>query len=281
MIAIVYSGSRNAFWKIISGEKIIAEAVTPGLNPYFNDQKELLQIFNKQNVLINYAEGIKKIYMFAAGAGSSEKKDELSEALTVFFKNSKNEIKDDLFGAALAACFNDEGIVGILGSGSNCSFYDGKNLKNNNFGLGYALGDEGSASHLGKKLLKNFLEGKLPAALHTKLESKYNAERPIILERIYRKPGVQTYLTSFLDFLIEHREHTYIKNLIDSSFEEYFKTYLLPTVALHPNAPIHFAGTVAGTFQDRLRMVAKKHNLLITTITKEPIYNLVNYYTSK
>lgn len=281
MIAIVYSGARNAFWKLISNNKIVGEVTTPGLNPYFNDQKDLLQIFNKQNILINNAEGIKKIYMFAAGAASEDRKVELSTALSVFFKNSKVEVKDDLFGAARAACFNEKGIVGIMGSGSNCSFFDGKSLKSNNYGLGYALGDEGSASHLGKKLLKNYLENKLPEVLYNKFELKYNADRPIILERVYRKPGVQAYLTSYLDFFIENRDHTYVKGMIDASFDDFFKTYLIPTTQLFPVVPIHFAGTVAGIFQDRLRLVAKKHHLMITSVTKEPIHNLVNYYISK
>lgn len=281
MIAIVYSGSRNAFWKIISGGKVIGEATTPGFNPLFNDQKDLLQILNKPNVLINNAESIKKIHLFAAGAATIGSKEKLNQVLTTFFKNSKSEIYDDLYGAALAACFHESGIVGILGSGSNCAYYDGKNLIRNNFGLGYILGDEGSANHLGKKLIKNFLEHKLPENLLEKFKTKYNTERHTILERIYRKPGAQAYLTSYFDFFIENRDHTFIKGIIDNSFDAYFKNYLLPLVKNHPEQPIHFVGTVAGTFPDRLRAVAKKNGLEITSITKEPVYNLINYYSTK
>ena len=38
----------------------------------------------------------------------------------------------------------DSGIVGILGSGANCAYFDGKKLEKNNFGLGFIFGDEGS-----------------------------------------------------------------------------------------------------------------------------------------
>ncbi len=281
MIAIVYSGSRNAYWKIISGGKIVDEATTPGLNPLFNDQKDLIQIFNKQNVLINRAEEIKKIQMFAAGASTIEKREELKTALCSFFKNSKSEVYDDLYGAALSACFNERGIVGILGSGSNCAYFNGKNLDINNFGLGYILGDEGSANHLGRKLIKNYLEGKLPENLREKFNTKYNTDRPGILEKIYRKPGAQAYLTSYFDFFIENRENTFIKSMIDNSFDTYFKTYLIPTLQANPEHPVHFVGSVAGTFPDRLRQVAKKHGITITSITKEPVYNLINYYSTK
>ncbi|TKC08246.1 hypothetical protein FA048_13905 [Pedobacter polaris] len=280
MIAVVYSGSKSAFWKISNEGKTIAECTIPGINPTFNDQKHILYLLNKTNVLINHAESVKKIYAFAAGASSVAMQNSLAETLNLFFKNAKIKVRDDLYGASLAACYEDTGIVGILGSGANCAFFDGKTPEQNNYGLGYILGDEGSANYLGKILLKNYLEDKMPAALRKKFEEKYNVDRPLILERIYKKPGVQNYLSSFLDFYIDNRSDKYLEQIIDQSFEKYFATYLMPTAAKHPNEEVHFVGTVAGNFQDRLRLVAEKNDIKIITITKEPIYNLLNYYSN-
>ena len=280
MIAVVYSGSKSAFWKISNDGKTVAECTIPGINPRFNDHKHILYLLNKNIVLINHAESIKKMYVFAAGASSSAMQDSLGETLNVFFKNAKIKVMDDIYGASIAACYNHSGIVGILGSGANCAYYDGKKPEKNNFGLGFILGDEGSSNYLGKMLLKNYLEEKLPSELVKELEAKYNIDRPIILERIYRKPNAQNYLSSFLDFYIEHRHHKFIEQIVDQSFEKYFTTYLIPTRKNHPNEEVHFVGMVAGTFQDRLRLVAKKHDINIITITKEPIYNLLNYYSN-
>lgn len=280
MIAVVYSGSKSAFWKIANNGKTIAECTMPGINPCFNESKHILYLLSKNSALINHAEQIKRIYVFAAGASAPNKQKELADTLNLFFKNSKITVHDDLYGAAIAACYNETGIVGILGSGSNCSYYDGKKPEQNNYGLGFILGDEGSANYLGKVLLKRYLEDKMPEDLKLKLEEKYNVDRPNVLERVYKKPGVQQYLSSFLDFYIENRAHKYIVQLIDQAFESYFKIYLLPTLAKHPNQDIHFVGTVAGNFQDRLRTVAQKHDINIISITKEPIYNLLNYYSN-
>ncbi len=280
MIAVVYSGSKSAFWKISSNGKTVGECTMPGINPCFNDPKHILYLLGKNIALIDYAEQIKRIYVFAAGASAASKQKELAETLNIFFKNSKITVKDDLYGASVAACYNETGIVGILGSGSNCAYYDGKNPEQNNYGLGFILGDEGSANHLGRLLLKKYLEDKLPENLKLKLEEKYNVDRPFVLERVYKKPGVQQYLSSFLDFYIENRTDKYIVQLIDQAFESYFKIYLLPTAAQHPTKEVHFVGTVAGTFQDRLRNVAQKHDINIISITKEPIYNLLNYYSN-
>lgn len=280
MIAVVYSGSKTAFWKIARDGKTIAECTMPGINPCFNDQKSILHFLNKKVTLINHAESIKKIYVFAAGASSPERKNELAETLGIFFKHSKITVKDDLYGAAISACYNNSGIVGILGSGANCAYFDGKNPEKNNFGLGFILGDEGSANYLGKIILRNFIQDKLPADLQREFESRYNLDRPQILERVYRKPMAQQFLSSFFDFFLENRNHKYIVELIDKAFESFFKTYMLPTIQLHPGKEIHFVGLVAGSFQDQLRQVAKRHGLEITSITKEPIYNLLNYYSN-
>ena len=280
MIAVVYSGSKSAFWKIANNGKTIAECAMPGINPCFNEPKHILYLLSKNIALINYAEQIKRIYVFAAGASAPSKQKELADTLNVFFKNSKITVKDDLYGASIAACYNQTGIVGILGSGSNCAYYDGKNPEQNNYGLGFILGDEGSANYLGKILLKKYLENKLPEDLKLKFEEKHNVDRVNVLERVYKKPGVQQYLSSFLDFYIENRTHKYIVQLIDQAFECYFKIYLMPTIAKHPNEEIHFVGTVAGNFQDRLRTIAQKHDINIISIIKEPIYNLLNYYSN-
>lgn len=280
MIAVVYSGSKSAFWKIANNGKPIAECTMPGINPSFNDQKHILYLLGKNIELINYAEKIKQIHVFAAGASTPSKQKELADTLNIFFKKSKITVKDDLYGASIAACYNEPGIVGILGSGSNCSYYDGKTPEQNNYGLGFILGDEGSANYLGKIILKKYLEDRLPTDLKLKFEEKHNVDRPIVLERVYKKPNVQQYLSSFLDFYIENRTHKYITQLIDQAFESYFKIYLLPTLAKHPNEAVHFVGTVAGIFQDRLRNIAQKHDINIISITKEPIYNLLNYYSN-
>lgn len=280
MVAVVYSGSKNAFWRILKDDNTVLQCTMPGINPFFNDQKQILHLLNKEITLINYAEQIKKIYVFASGATHADTQDSLAESLHIFFKNSKIIVKNDLFGASIAACQNKSGIVCILGSGANCTYFDGKNPEKNYFGLGYILGDEGSANYLGKMLLKNYLEEKLPKDLKHIFENKYNLDRALILERIYKKPNPQNYLSNFFDFYIENSRHQFIQQQIDLAFEEYFCIYLIPTLKLHPNEDVHFVGTVAGNFQKNIYSIAEKHNINITSIRKEPINNLLEYYSN-
>lgn len=280
MIAVVYSGSKSAFWRISKQDHTAVQCTIPGINPFFNDQKQILHLLNNEITLINYAEQIKKIYVFAEGASHIDAQSLLEETLQIFFKNSKIIVKNDLFGAAIAACEHKNGIVCILGSGANCAYFDGKKLEKNCFGLGYLLGDEGSANYLGKMLLKNYLEDKLPKDLKHIFENKYHLDRALILERIYKKPNPQNYLSHFFDFYVENKKHQFIQCQIDLAFEKYFSIYLIPTLKLHPNEDVHFVGTVAGTFEENIHLIAEKHNINITSIKREPINNLLAYYSN-
>lgn len=278
MIAVVYSGSKTAFWKITQNGQVVAHCNTTGLNPCFVDPKTMLQILNKKVVLVNNAENIKKIYFFAAGASSADRKEELAKTLSSFFKYSKVVVENDMFGAAKAACLDKPGIVGMLGSGAHCAYFDGKKPLNNNFGLGYILGDEGSSNYFGKMILREFLSHKLPKDIETKFLLTHNLDRPQILERIYNKPQANIFLTSFFDFVTQNSKHEYIRKLIDEGFVKYIETYILPTVEKYPNKELHIVGKVAAELEDRLRLVAGKYNLEIKSIIKEPIQNLLKHY---
>src|SRR5476649_2360932 len=148
MIAVVYSGSNYAEWRLAIRDKTIATFKTQGINPYFNDEKFILQLLNKNINLIHHAEEIKKMYFFTAGASSPDRVATVANALSTFFKNAKILVEHDILAAAIACCKEKKGIVCILGSGSNAGYYDGKKVKKNNFSLGYILADEGSANWL-------------------------------------------------------------------------------------------------------------------------------------
>jgi N-acetylglucosamine kinase-like BadF-type ATPase len=281
MIAVVYSGSRHADWKLAEKGKIVSEFKTAGINPFFSDEDHITQLLDKNIELINNAEKIHWVYFFGAGASSKERQDIISNALSSFFRFSKIVVDHDLQAAALAASGDEKGIVGILGSGSNAAYFDGKKIRDNNFGLGYILGDEGSANWLGRKLLKSFLNDLMPSDFAEQFVRKYDLDRTQILDKVYRKAEPALYLSSFVDFLMDNQNHPFVKKMVCEGFDLYLKTYIKPLNAQFPTSQIHMLGTVAAGFNEYLVEVAKENNLEISSITKEPIYNLLKYYANK
>jgi len=280
MIAVVYSGSHYAHWRLADKERTLSFK-TSGINPYFNDEKFILQLLNKNINLIHHAEEIKRIYFFGAGSSSDELKQAVYNAFNTFFKFAKITVEHDIAAVAIACCRNSPGIVCICGSGSNAAWYDGRKVKPNNYGLGYILADEGSGNWLGKQLIKGFMNETLPEDLRQKFVKRYDADRTNLLEKVYRQKQPALFLSSFNDFYLENREDKYLSDVIIKGFSKLIDTYLLPLHKQHPEASVHFAGSVASNFQEQLYTVAAGANLTIANIIKEPINNLLTYYSNK
>lgn len=281
MIAVVYSGSRYADWKLFDKGEIVSDFKTPGINPFFHDEKAIVHLLNKTNELIYHAEEIKRIYFFGAGAFSKGRQKIVENAFNEFFRYSKVVVEHDLTAAAIATCEDKPALVGILGSGSSAAYFNGKKIKENNFGLGYILGDEGSANWMGRILLRDYLMGDLPKKILQAFTQKYALDRKQILDKVYKQPSPVLFLSSFADLLLDQQKEEYVKKVVISGFECYFKTYIIPLTKQHQNLPLHFAGTIAAGFEPWLREVAEKHGLSIASVIKEPIYNVLEYYENK
>ena len=88
-------------------------------------------------------------------------------------------------------------------------------------------------------------------------------------------------MSSFTEFFIDNKEDNYIKGIIKNGFEKMINTYLLPLHDEHPEALLYFAGSVAAGFQNHLYEAAANAKLKIANVIKEPINNLLTYYSSK
>lgn len=281
MIAVVYSGSNYADWRLADRGRTIASFKTGGINPYFNDEKQIIALLNKNINLIHHAEEIKRIYFYGAGSFSSDLKNIVHNAFSEFFKFGRVTVEHDIDAAAIACCKNRPGIICICGSGSNAAWYDGRRVKPNNYGLGFILADEGSGNWLGRQLLKAFMNETLPPNIRKKFEHRYDLDRRSLLEKIYRQKQPAVFLSSFAEFYLDNKDDNYLKSVIIAGFTRLIHTYLLPLHKQHPGATVNFAGSVAANFQDYLVEAASGTNITIGNIVKEPINNLLTYYSSK
>ncbi len=281
MIAIVYSGSNFAYWKLAQKQTVVQSFKTNGINPFASDEKSVLSLLNKNIHLIHHAEEIKKIYFFGPGIASQKHKQLIFNAFSQFFKFGKVTVEDDIYAAALATCQDQAGIVCILGSGSNAAYFDSKKIKPNNYGLGYILADEGSANWIGTKIVKSYLNKTMPDNLAKKFVEKFDLDRKQILDKVYKQPLPAVFLSSFRNFAEEHLKEAFISDLVTTGFECFVSNYLIPLTKENPDVPVYFVGTVASIYQDLLCQTTQKHGINIKNIIKEPINNLLTYYINK
>ncbi len=281
MVAVIYSGSNYADWRLADKGRTVASFKTSSINPFFNTEKHILQLLNKNINLIHHAEEIKRIYFFGAGVVNKELKDAVTNSFTSFFKFARINVEHDMLGAAIASSKSQPGIVCICGSGSNAAFFDGKKIKPNNFGLGYILADEGSGNWLGRQLVKAYLNETLPENLRKKFVKRYDADRKIIMEKVYHQRQPALFLSSMAEFYSENQQDPFLQAILAEGFDLMISNYVLPLKQQYPEAEIFFAGSVAATFKKELQDATSRAGILIANIVKEPINNLLTYYSSK
>ena len=161
MILIADSGATKSDWVLINNNGEHTSFQMVGLNPYYVDTKEIVNIISKELIPFIENKEVKEVFFYGAGCSSVYKCLTVEDALITLFKNAEITIESDLLGTARALFGENEGIACIMGTGSNSCFYDGDKIVENVMSLGYFFGDEGSGAHMGKLFIKDYLLGNL------------------------------------------------------------------------------------------------------------------------
>lgn len=271
------SGSTKADWMVAKDGKITDEFNTMGFNPFFHDADKVFSELTKNASARKHQEEKSTIYFFGAGCSSSDRNRIIKNGLQKFFTNAEIIVDHDMLGAAIAACGNSAGLVCILGTGSNTAFYDGSQLSETIHGLGYIMGDEGSGSYYGRKLITSFLYRIMPGELRKKFFEKYQMTKEVMNENVYNRPNANVYLASFSTFLSDNKDHPWIQELVRKGMQEFYETNIV-SYPEHKSYPVHFIGSIAYHFTDILHSVAEKCGFEVGKIIVRPVEDLMKHY---
>lgn len=280
MILIVESGSTKADWVVLDGIKTISSFQTKGWNPLFLSSELMILRLKSYLELKSIFTKILKVYFYAPGCSDPSSFNILESSLKSFFVNAHVIIKTDLYAAARAAYRGKPLFVSILGTGSNTAFYNGDSIEQLKPSLGYIMGDEGSGASLGRLLLKSYLYKNLPTDIHLEFSKKHSISKEMVLGSVYKNDQPNQFLASYVPFLVTHKTHPFIKDLIQKEFRFYLDTHILS----HPlcyDYPISFVGSVAFYFQDIIRDLCGADKLNISEFVHFPINSLIIYHIKK
>jgi len=277
MLLIADGGSTKTDWRLINEGREYKQVQTSGFNPYLVGSDEIESILWKELQPFIDTNGVQTLFYYGAGCSTPVKNMIVESAFEKIFPNARLNISHDLLAAAHALCGDQEGIAAILGTGSNSCYYDGKDIKEGIFSLGYFFGDEGSGAYLGKKFLTAYLHNELPAELAEKLQEEYPKSLESILDAVYTKPAPSRFLASFSKFISINREHPYMYNLIAEAFRAFYK-YQVCCYAKHKEVPVHFVGSVAYYYRHILTQVGVEFGVTTGKFIKAPIDGLVEYH---
>ena len=281
MKLVVDSGSTKTDWGFFNTVFDLKAVKTQGLNPCHQSEEEIRNIIRSE--LLPNLNGIdpasiSQVFYYGAGCATESICFQMAGLLKEFIPNASITVDSDMLGAARALCGRTEGVTCILGTGSNSCLYDGKNIVDQIPSLGFILGDEGSGAALGRRLISDCLKRQLPDSVCREFMERYSLTKESIIESVYRKPLPNRFIAGFAPFVYEKRAVPEVHKMIIQCFSEFFTRNV---INYHkPWLPVHFVGSLAGSFADELKETADSLGMTIGKIEASPMRGLVDYHAT-
>lgn len=283
MILITDGGSTKCDWIAIdsNGEKVADKIRTKGLNPAIIPEKKLSKTIRKSEGLRAIANQVTHVFFYGAGCGTEKPRQLLKSILQAAFINAEVEVREDTY-AAVRACItskDEAAVVCILGTGSNCSYYDGKALHQRVSSLGFILMDDASGNYFGKQLIRDYYFNKMPDTIKIAFAHKHNLDADFIKYNLYKQANPSAYLADHAEFMFINKDSDYIKDMITKGVRLFAENMILQfKEELKTGIPVHFAGSISFFAQEEIKQVAEEYGFKVGNFVRRPIDGLVDYH---
>jgi N-acetylglucosamine kinase-like BadF-type ATPase len=279
MILIVESGSTKTDWIALDNQgNTVFSTQTLGLNPQSMSNEILNERIKNNYDIYKNRENVDKIFFYGAGLGVKSTKERILKVFKLIFINSEFDIKEDTYAAVYSVSdLGKPSIVNIIGTGSNCTYFDGKEIFQKVHSLGYVVMDYASGNYYGKYLIRAYYFNKMPKRLREEFTKKFDLSANTIKENIYRKENPNTYLASFAKFIINNKSDSYFKDIIEKGLRR-FIDYQIMQYDNYKSVDIHYVGSIAYCLKEEITKVGNEYGLKTSKFVRKPIVGLVNYH---
>lgn len=271
-------GTKTEWWLLSPSPDGLVKrhAITPGANATVATCDEISETARQALCMIG-TEVPGKICFYAAGCVGGESGRRVRDGLERVWPKSVIEIESDMLGASRALLGRSEGIACILGTGSNACLYDGERIVGSVPSLGFILGDEGSGAAIGKRIVADAIQFRMPPKMRREFFNRFPISRGEVLERVYRSPAPSAYLGGFARFLADRQDEEYGRRLLEEEFDKFFERMVLPLQGSE-ELPVAFTGSIAVNFHRTLERVALNRGIRLLKINGDIGKGLIEYH---
>ena len=278
MRLIVDSGSTKTDWICLNHDNLVFETQTLGLNPQVLDEHIIEERIINNYDLYQNRKNISHLFFYGAGCGTTQPKKLIKKVFESIFTNAKISVKEDTYAAVYStATKGRKSIVSIIGTGSNCTYFDGENIHQKVTSLGYVLMDDASGNYFGRQMIRDYFFEKMPFDISQKFSESFDLDPNIIKDKLYKKPNPNTYLAKFAKFVVENKNNPYCSELIKKGFN-LFITNQIEQFTDCKKIPLHFIGSISFYLKNELNECLKKRGMMLGNVLKKPIDGLVEYH---
>jgi N-acetylglucosamine kinase-like BadF-type ATPase len=279
MKLLVDSGSTKADWiSIDENGKVLFTTQTLGLNPEVLNKEEIISRVNDRFDISLNKDNVTHLFFYGAGCGTDRMKDFLHGVFQEYFPNAAIVVHEDTYAAVYATTpKNEKAIVCILGTGSNCSYFDGQILHQKVQSLGYIAMDDCSGNQFGRQLIRDFYFSKMPVNLAAEFAKTYDLDADVIKHNLYKEPNPNAYMATFAKFLILHKAEEYCQKLVRKDMQIFVDNYITQYENCK-EVPINFIGSIAFYLKEELKEVLESNGLTIGNVLRRPIDGLIEFH---
>lgn len=250
----------------------------PGINPVVGSEDAIISSLKEVKVESPY--DVKEVYFYGAGCATDRICERIRKMISGIWPNAVCCVASDMLGAARGLLQTSPGVACILGTGSNSALYNGELLIDNIPPLGYVLGDEGSGTALGKRLIGDVFKRIAPEDIRQKFFDETGLSKELVIEKVYRGETPNKFLASVVPFIKQNIENTYIRNMAGDVFGLFFDRNLMQYEGIS-NLTVNFTGSVAYHFEDIIRSTANTKGLQVGVVSAKPMVGLINYHLNR
>lgn len=277
-ILIAESGSTKTEWRWCENGNITLAFRSPGINPTVQRRNIIAKGLNSS--FDSHLEGKLpfEVHFYGSGLGLPAQRRVISDCISQIFPRTEVSVETDLLAAVRSTC-REEGIVCILGTGSNVCYHRNDKIIARKGGHGYIVGDEGAGSDLGRHFIQGLLYNEFPHEVIDGVIEHAGMELEEIVVTIQKaaKPNVR--LASLATLVNQYIHIEPVREMVAARFSRFLDTTVLH-IPEHKHLPIDFVGSIGYHFQQILKDTVNQKGLQLGKIIKNPIDQLVFYHIS-
>lgn len=261
-ILIADSGATKTDWLFYDGLEFI-QVRTQGLHPAtIREPDDSMDIEAEVGHLKP-----DKVMFYGTGLGNPLSDEIIRRFLGNVFSDCTIEIYSDLEGSGRAFYGDEDGVVCVLGTGSVCAKIENGRVARKSASLGFAIGDEGSAADLGRRLLKIYYRKSASVNVVRFIGDRLGGpDYGEMMNRIYTLSKPNRELAAVAGTVLVKPFPDELESMLRNAFSD-FITNQLSTLNLSGDEEIRFTGQVADTHSDLLKRVMNEHGFSRVGVT--------------
>lgn len=293
MKLIVECGATKSQWTLLPAAPAAAPLVffTGGMNFSSGEEDHLFSTLQEGLRWVDSSlaaqrdtdTSITEVNFYAAGLfPGTERYERLEALMSAAFPGAEVCLESDLLAAARAVCGHSAGVAVILGTGSNACLYDGSRIVKTVPSGGFILGDEGSASALGRHFVSDYIKGLVPEAMAAHFASRFDMAYPALVHEVYHSASPAGFLGKFApEILGFYAIDPYAKAIVDDNFRSFIRRCLIPLLssatARHA-LPVGVVGGFGCAYREILSAVGAEEGVAFARFLASPSDELIAYH---